>query len=146
MSWPPEVIVVAVDGSEQSQRAADLAATLALAHRSRLVLLTVVRPPEGWWGVTGQPPSPEALSEALVEGQQEVLRQTESRTNLQDVEYATTEELGDPTSVILAACDRESADLLVVGRRGAGLVERMVMGSVADRLAHHSPVPILIVP
>jgi len=146
MSWPPEVIVVAVDGSEQSQRAADLAATLARAHRSRLVLLTVVRPPEGWWGVTGQPPSPEALSEALVEGQQEVLRQAESRTNLQDVEYATTEELGDPTSVILAACDRESADLLVVGRRGAGLVERMVMGSVADRLAHHSSVPILIVP
>jgi nucleotide-binding universal stress UspA family protein len=140
------VIVVAVDGSEQSQRATDLAATLARAHGSRLVLLTVVRPPEGWWGVTGQPPSPEALSEALVEGQQEVLRQAESRTNLQDVEYATTEELGDPTSVILAACDRESADLLVVGRRGAGLVERMVMGSVADRLAHHSPVPILIVP
>ncbi|HEY3427660.1 MAG TPA: universal stress protein [Acidimicrobiia bacterium] len=146
MSWPPEVIIVAVDGSEQSQRATDLAATLARAHGSRLVLLTVVRPPEGWWGVTGQPPSPEALSEALVEGQQEVLRQAESRTNLQDVEYATTEELGDPTSVILAACDRESADLLVVGRRGAGLVERMVMGSVADRLAHHSPVPILIVP
>lgn len=140
------MIVVAVDGSEQSQRATDLAATLARAHGSRLVLLTVVRPPEGWWGVTGQPPSPEALSEALVEGQQEVLRQAESRTNLQDVEYATTEELGDPTSVILAACDRESADLLVVGRRGAGLVERMVMGSVADRLAHHSPVPILIVP
>lgn len=140
------MIIVAVDGSEQSQRATDLAATLARAHGSRLVLLTVVRPPEGWWGVTGQPPSPEALSEALVEGQQEVLRQAESRTNLQDVEYATTEELGDPTSVILAACDRESADLLVVGRRGAGLVERMVMGSVADRLAHHSPVPILIVP
>lgn len=140
------MIVVAVDGSEQSQRATDLAATLARAHGSRLVLLTVVRPPEGWWGVTGQPPSPEALSEALVEGQQEVLRQAEGRTNLQNVEYATTEELGDPTSVILAACDRESADLLVVGRRGAGLVERMVMGSVADRLAHHSPVPILIVP
>ncbi|MGH8957589.1 MAG: universal stress protein [Acidimicrobiia bacterium] len=146
MSWPPEVIVVAVDGSDQSQRAADLAATLASIHQSRLVLLTVVRPPEGWWGVTGQPPSPEALSEALVEGQQEILRQTESRTDLTKVDHSTVEELGDPTSVILAACERESADLLVVGRRGAGLVERMVMGSVADRLAHHSPVPILIVP
>ncbi|MGH8923945.1 MAG: universal stress protein [Acidimicrobiia bacterium] len=146
MSWPPKVIVVAVDGSDQSQRAADLGAALARAHQSRLVLLTVVRPPEGWWGVTGQPPSPEALSEALVEGQQEILRQAESRTDLKEVEYTTAEELGDPTSLLLAACDREAADLLVVGRRGAGLVERMVMGSVADRLAHHSPVPILIVP
>ena len=146
MSWPPQVIVVAIDGSEQSQRAADLGAALARAHTSRLVLITVVRPPEGWWGITGQPPSPEALSEALVEGQQEILRQTETRTDLTGIDFSTTEELGDPTSVILAACDRESADLLVVGRRGAGLVERMVMGSVADRLAHHSPVPILIVP
>jgi nucleotide-binding universal stress UspA family protein len=146
MNWPPQVIVVAVDGSDQSQRAADLAASLARAHTSRLVMITVVRPPEGWWGVTGQPPSPEALSEALVEGQQEILRQAENRTDLAGIEYRTAEELGDPTSVILAACDRESADLLVVGRRGAGLVERMVMGSVADRLAHHSPVPILIVP
>lgn len=146
MSWPPQVIVVAIDGSDQSQRAADLAAALARAHTSRLVMITVVRPPEGWWGVTGQPPSPEALSEALVEGQQEILRQAENRTNLAGIEYGTAEELGDPTSVILAACERESADLLVVGRRGAGLVERVVMGSVADRLAHHSPVPILIVP
>jgi nucleotide-binding universal stress UspA family protein len=119
---------------------------LARVHGSRLVLLTVVRPPEGWWGVTGQPPTPEALSEALVEGQQEILRQAEGGTDLEGIEYTTAEELGDPTSVILAACDRESADLLVVGRRGAGLVERMVMGSVADRLAHHSSVPILIVP
>jgi nucleotide-binding universal stress UspA family protein len=146
VSWPPQVIVVAVDGSDQSQRAAELAASLARAHTSQLVMITVVRPPEGWWGVTGQPPSPEALSEALVEGQQEILRQAENRTDLAGIEYRTAEELGDPTSVILAACDRESADLLVVGRRGAGLVERMVMGSVADRLAHHSPVPILIVP
>lgn len=146
MSWPPSVIVVAVDGSDQSQRAADLGAAFARANRSRLILLTVVRPPEGWWGVTGQPPSPEALSEALVEGQQEILRQVESRTDLDEVDYTATEELGDPTSAILAACERETADLLIVGRRGAGLVERMVMGSVADRLAHHSPIPIVIVP
>jgi nucleotide-binding universal stress UspA family protein len=35
---------------------------------------------------------------------------------------------------------------LIVGRRGAGLVERMVIGSVADRLAHHAPCPLVIVP
>ncbi len=146
MAWPPHVIVVAVDGSAQSQRAADLGAALARAHGSRLLLLTVVRPPEGWWGLAGQPPSPEAVSDAIIAGQQEILRQIESATDLNGVSYDTAEELGDPRSAILATCERESADLLVVGRRGAGLVERMVLGSVADRLAHDSPVPILIVP
>lgn len=146
MDWSPRLIVAAVDGSEQSDRAASLAASLARAHRARLILMTVVRPPEGWWGVTGEPPTPAALSEALVTGQERILDDVEAKVDLTGVEYSTVEELGDPTSSIMALCEREGADLLVVGRRGAGLVERMVIGSVADRLAHHAPCPLLIVP
>ncbi|HKX74245.1 MAG TPA: universal stress protein [Acidimicrobiia bacterium] len=146
MDWSPRVIVAAVDGSEQSDRAASLAASLARAHRARLILMTVVRPPEGWWGVTGEPPTPAALSEALVTGQERILDDVEAKVDLTGVEYSTVEELGDPTSSIMALCEREGAHLLVVGRRGAGLVERMVIGSVADRLAHHAPCPLLIVP
>lgn len=146
MDWSPRVIVAAVDGSEQSDRAASLAASLARTHQARLVLMTVVRPPEGWWGVTGEPPTPAALSEALVTGQEQILADIEAKVDLSGVEYTTAEELGDPTSSIVAMCEREGADLLVVGRRGAGLVERMVIGSVADRLAHHAPCPLLIVP
>ncbi|MGQ0847992.1 MAG: universal stress protein [Actinomycetota bacterium] len=146
MEWSPAVIVAAVDGSEQSDRAAALAASLARSYRARLVLVTVVRPPEGWWGVTGEPPTPTALADALVEGQQEVLTATESQLDLEGIEYTTVEELGDPTTMILAVCERERADLALVGRRGAGVVERMVIGSVADRLAHHAPCPLIIVP
>jgi nucleotide-binding universal stress UspA family protein len=146
MDCKPRVIVTAVDGSEQSDRAAQVAASLARTHGARLILVTVVRPPEGWWGVTGEPPTPAALSEALVTGQQEILSEIEEAIDLQGVDYSTVEELGDPTSSILSLCEREQADLLVVGRRAAGLVERMVIGSVADRLAHHAPCPLLIVP
>jgi nucleotide-binding universal stress UspA family protein len=146
MDWTPSVIIAAVDGSEQSDRAAALAASLARTHDARLILVTVVRPPEGWWGVTGEPPTPAALSEALITGQKRILSEVEKSIDLHDVEYTTLEELGDPTSAILALCERERADLLIVGRRGAGVVERMVIGSVADRLAHHARCPLLIVP
>lgn len=140
------MIVAAVDGSQQSDRGAALAASLARTYQARLVLVTVVRPPEGWWGVTGEPPTPVALSEALMEGQQKVLAAVERNVDLSGIHYTTAEELGDPSAVIISVCEREKADLLIVGRRGAGLVERMVIGSVADRLAHHSPCPLLIVP
>jgi nucleotide-binding universal stress UspA family protein len=146
MDWAPSVIVTAVDGSEQSERAAALGASLARMHKARLVFLTVVRPPEGWWGVTGEPPTPAALAEALVSGQKKVLDAVEKNVDLRDVEYSTIEELGDPASTIISVCEQEKADLLLVGKRGAGLVERMVIGSVADRLAHHSPCPLIIVP
>jgi nucleotide-binding universal stress UspA family protein len=146
MDWTPSVIIAAVDGSEQSDRAAALAASLARTHDARLILVTVVRPPEGWWGVTGEPPTPAALSEALITGQKRILSEVEKNIDLHDVEYTTLEELGDPTSALLALCERERADLLIVGRRGAGVVERMVIGSVADRLAHHARCPLLIVP
>src|SRR4051794_25132608 len=37
-------------------------------------------------------------------------------------------------------------DLLVCGSRGWGTVRRVVLGSTADRLIHHAPCPVLVVP
>lgn len=146
MKWNVDSIVVGVDGSETSFRAADLAAAMARDRNARLMIVTVVRTPEGWWGIGGAPPSPEALSEALVQGQQQILREVESRTNLSGVDYELVEELGEPVNRLLSICEENSADLLVIGRRGAGLAERVVLGSTADRLTHLSECPVLVVP
>ncbi|HEY7705245.1 MAG TPA: universal stress protein [Acidimicrobiia bacterium] len=146
MEWTLKVIVAAVDGSESSTSAAKVAADLARLAKAKLILLTAVRTPEGWWGLANMPPEPEALSQALVDGQREVLQGTVEQLDLTGVDYQTAEELGEPAGAILGVLEREHADLLVLGRRGAGLVERVVLGSVADRLAHHSPCPVLIVP
>lgn len=146
MQWKVDLIVVGVDGSETSFRAAQLAADVARDRNARLHIVTVVRTPEGWWGIGGAPPSPEALSEALVEGQQKILREVESGTDLTGVAYELVEELGEPVNRLLAICDEQSADLLVIGKRGAGLAERVVLGSTADRLTHMSNCPVLVVP
>ncbi|HZD22131.1 MAG TPA: universal stress protein [Acidimicrobiia bacterium] len=146
MDWNISIIVVGVDGSEGSQRAAEHAAALASKYGAALKLVTVVRTPEGWWGIGGAPPSPEALSSALVEGQQQILREVEEHLGLEGVDYETVEELGDPVSRLLAVCEINQADLLVIGRRGAGLAERVILGSTADRLTHLAPCPVMVVP
>jgi len=74
--WDPVQIVVGVDGSEQSIRAARVAAGMAKAQASRLHIVTVVRPPEGWWGVVGSPPPAEALSASMERAQRSVLDKT----------------------------------------------------------------------
>jgi nucleotide-binding universal stress UspA family protein len=146
MDWNPKSIVVGVDGSETSRRAAEIATEIARSQQAKLLLVTVVRPPEGWWGIGGAPPTPEALSAALVEGQQQVLKESEEHLSLDGVDYETVEELGDPTSRLIAVAEEREAGLIVIGKRGAGLAERVMLGSVADRLCHHSPIPVMVVP
>lgn len=148
MQWSGNnrVIVAATDGSEPSLRAARMAASIATANGAKLYLITVVRPPEGWWGIGGAPPTAKSVSEAIVSAQKEVLDQAIAQLDLAEVDFETVEELGDPATMIISLCTDSQADLLVIGRRGAGLIERFVMGSVADRLAHYAPCPVLIVP
>lgn len=145
-AWAPKVIVAATDGSDGSIRASQVAANISRAWSSKLLLVTVVRPPEGWWGIGGAPPTATALTKALDDAQQEALDSTLDSLDLTDVDYDTIEELGDPAATIAGFCEQHNADLLVIGRRGAGLIERFILGSVADRLVHYAPCPVLVVP
>ncbi len=145
-AWSARTIVVGVDGSSQSRHAATLAATLARAAGAKLHLMTVVRPPEGWWGIVGSPPTPTALSKTLTDAQREILDAVVSQVDLDGVEFETIEDIGDPARVLIDYCESVSADMLIVGKRGAGFIERLVLGSVANRLAHDAPCPLLLVP
>lgn len=146
MDWQVSTIVVGVDGSDGSNRAAQTAVAIARHWKARLLLVTVVRTPEGWWGIGGAPPSPEALSAALIEGQQKILADIEGELNLEGVDHELIEELGDPVTRLISVIENHDADLVVVGRRGAGLAERMILGSVADRLCHLAPCRVMVVP
>ncbi|MDH3606040.1 MAG: universal stress protein [Acidimicrobiia bacterium] len=144
--WSPNVIVTATDGSDQSLRAANVAAGLCRTNDAELFIVTVVRPPEGWWGIVGAPPPAESLGNALSDAQRVVLEKTVESVDLSGVRYQTIEEVGDPATQLARFADERNADLLVIGQRGAGLVERIMVGSVADRIVHIATMPVLVVP
>jgi nucleotide-binding universal stress UspA family protein len=60
----------------------------------------------------------------------------------QDVELATQAMQGDPRQCLHDL----GSDLLVVGARGCGRIEALLIGSVATHLARHAPCPLVIVP
>jgi nucleotide-binding universal stress UspA family protein len=144
--WRPRVIIVGIDGSEQSIRAAGIAADLARCNDAELHLVTVVRPPEGWWGIVGAPPPADVLASSMSEAQRLILDTAVDQLDLEGLTWEASEEIGEPASALADKCRDLEADVLVVGRRGAGIVERLVMGSVADRVAHYAPCPVLVVP
>ncbi len=144
--WAPKLIMVAIDGSDQSMRAANVGAAIARQSGAKLHLVTVVRPPEGWWGIVGSPPPAETLGNALSDAQRAVIEKTIEALDLADIEYETFEEVGDPADELAASAESHDVDLLVIGQRGAGVVERLMVGSVADRLVHISRTPIMVIP
>ena len=82
----------------------------------------------------------------MSEAQRTILDAAVEQLDLEGLDWDASEEIGEPASALADVCRSREADLLVVGRRGAGIVERLVMGSVADRAAHYAPCPVLIVP
>lgn len=144
--WQPNVVVVGVDGSEAAIDAVRVAVDLARARAAQLHIVTVVRPPEGWWGIVGSPPTAEALGDSLSDAQRNVLDRALRAVDLTGIDYKTQEEIGEPSSRLIDVCNRVDADVLVVGRRGAGLLRRMMVGSVANHLVHEAPCPVLVVP
>lgn len=145
-TWEPKLIVVGVDGSEQSKHAAALGAAMARSSGATLHLMTVVRPPEGWWGIVGSPPTPSALGQSLTDAQRLILDSITDELDLDGIDFETIEEIGDPARMLLAYCTDSGADLLIVGKRGASLIERLVLGSVANRVIHEAPCPVTLVP
>ena len=53
---------------------------------------------------------------------------------------------GSPSAAVLELAEKNDADLIVAGTRGAGLMQRLLLGSVATRLMRHSTRSLLIVP
>jgi nucleotide-binding universal stress UspA family protein len=53
---------------------------------------------------------------------------------------------GEPVSVLLDASNRCKADLIVVGNRGTGDKDALVLGSTSHRVAEHASRPVVIVP
>lgn len=144
--WDVRNVVVGVDGSDQSRHAARVGADIARKNGAVLHLVTIVRPPEGWWGIVGSPPTPSALSKSLTEAQREILDAAIAEIDLSDMEVIQIEDVGDPARMLLDYAERIDADVMVIGRRGAGLIERIMLGSVANRLAHDATCPVMLVP
>lgn len=141
MPW--KKICCAVDLSEPSWLAAELAVELAKESHAQLTLLHVHQPP------------PPAASDVLVssrgvlevEERESVERLEEWRDDAERRAHTPVRSVirvGDPASEIVQYADEEGCDLVVVGTHGRGGIPRLVLGSVAERVVRLAQVPVLV--
>ena len=133
-------ILVGVDGSDNSIRAAQKAAELASIFEAEIVLLHVIQPTESAY-FTGMPTSESA---ERAKGEERLYRAKEVCEE-EGLKPELKVSLGNPAEIILDLSD-ESFDLVVVGNRGISALGRFLMGSVSTRVVQYSKIPVMVVP
>jgi nucleotide-binding universal stress UspA family protein len=163
-----KTIVVGYDGSEAAERALARAADIAEAFSAHLTLVSVtasahlpvsvsafepatvlVPPAAASVARGGTLPVPESQPEPPGTEPQELARRQleQARMSLasRGVEADYVVEVGDPVERLLDVADRRDADLIVVGSRERGFLERLLGHPVDQAVARRADRDVLLV-
>ncbi len=141
MTHPIERILVGVDGSDNSRRALEWAVTLAGPFGAEVIAVHAV-------GLLtrlddGTPVPSHSHRDELQATFESLWCAPLAQSN---VAYRTLCVDGPPVLVVLDAASEEEADVIVLGRRGAGGFSELMLGSTSHQVAEHSACPVFIVP
>ena len=146
----PTHVLVAVDGSPQSEAAVEFVADEW--GDLPVTLLHVIDPVQAGYDASVLPSGSEAWYRSAEANVTDLL--TESRERLLAARTAeaddaagidTRTEVGRPAATIVEVADDLGVDHVVVGSHGRTGVSRLVLGSVAESVVRRSPVPVTVV-
>lgn len=139
-------IVVGVDGSRHSQRSLEWAMKEAALRQVPLTVLAVHPVATSGWTRAGlNYPADQSDEQAAQAAAQEDVDKAASALGEPRPPAVTVRSVsGTPAEELINTA--RDADMLVVGSRGAGGFSRLLMGSVSSQVAHHSTVPVVIIP
>ncbi len=132
-------ILVGYDGSATAEKALEVALQMGTMMDAQVEVLSVVQPSE--------PPAQDEL-QAVIEGAraryETALQRIAKNARDNGIRITTGVVIGDPAARIIHNAEHGGADLIVVGRRGLTAFEKLVMGSVSERVLRHAPCPVLV--
>ena len=135
-----KTIVVGFDDTQPARRALERAADLAEAFGANLVV-TSVAPILIGAGRSAGPIDPVDSPKTHQEQLKDARELLEARGT--QAEYVPA--VGEPADTIVELADDLDADLIVVGTREPGILERLLGQSVSERVAHQAHRDLLIV-
>jgi nucleotide-binding universal stress UspA family protein len=138
-----ERILVPVDGSESSVWVMRHAVDLAAVHDAAVHGLAVV--PAGGYAGLPMDASWEGLDDALLADAEEAVTRVRRTAQRADVPVETQVVQGRVGHEIVEYADTAGCDLVVVGYYCRGGIDRLLLGSVAEKVVRSSPVPVLTV-
>ncbi len=137
-------ILVATDGSRDSDEALAQAIDLAACEHAALAIFTAVaHPPCAAYLGAGAVAAATIAHEAQAQAEAILREALDCVPNDISVSSVLSSEPVRPA--VLREIAKGSYDLVVMGSRGRGAMRSVLLGSVSHYVLHHSPVPVLIV-
>lgn len=138
-----DTILVPTDGSDVADRALEHAIAAASQDDATIHLLYVVdmRVAQSAPGL-----AIDEIRQTLSAEGEKVTQTLEGRIADAGLDTVTAVREGVPDDEILAYADDVETDLIVMGTHGKSQRERILVGSVTDRVSHGADVPVLTVP
>jgi nucleotide-binding universal stress UspA family protein len=135
-----KTILVAYDDTAPSKRALDRAAALAEAFGSRVLVISIARlthsgPRSATHLTRGEGPAERT----------EDVHEAQAILEARGIDAEAITMMGDPASAITRLADERSADLVVIGTRGLGPVQRLLGQSVSQAVSRRVNCDVLIV-
>ncbi|QPV63355.1 universal stress protein [Halosimplex litoreum] len=136
-----DAILFPTDGSEAAETALETAIAAADAHDATLHVLYVAD--------TNQPSLSNVQGRVtdVLEGQgRDIVEDAASRARNAGVDTVEDVVQGGPSRTICDYVDDRGIDLVVMGTRGSRDIERIILGSVTERVVRNGGAPVLVVP
>jgi nucleotide-binding universal stress UspA family protein len=139
--------LLAIDHSVESAMALETAASLTWPPGSHIEIVSVV-PTEvelvGGPFVVGVDVQTPEVHQRLVEESRRLVDEAAERMRRRGLEVAVHVIVGRAASVVLDVAERTSAELVILGARGHGAIDRVLLGSVSAEVVDHARCPVLV--
>jgi nucleotide-binding universal stress UspA family protein len=136
-------ILVPTDGSTETRRAVEHAIDLANEHDATVHVLYVLNTAS--YASVSVDASWEGVSDMLREEGEAAVEAVADLARAEGVAVETSLYSGSPSREIVRYAEDEECDLIVMGTHGRGGIDRLLLGSVAERVVRSSSVPVLTV-
>jgi nucleotide-binding universal stress UspA family protein len=142
-------ILVAIDGSPLSDKAAEEAVRMAAGNPSQyksMIYAMLVLPNAPRTTYTDFIPSPPITeSKEWTELRERILYVIEKNAKEADIPLEIKIAYGDPAVELLSFAEREEIDVIVIGSSGKGFLRRKLLGSVSQKIVTNSKCSVYVV-
>ena len=137
-------ILCAVDFSDYSPMVADYANMIAKCAGAQVMVLYVAPSLSQYVGFHVPPSSIESFVGEIVTGAEDTMNAF-VKENFNDLNVNGKVVTGYPAEEILTICKAEGCDMIIMGTHGRKGIDRILFGSVAEKVVKSSKVPVLTV-